>query len=78
MSFVRAGLTASQGGSVKCCVMFWFTRVIAVSFCAAGAFASDGGQAEAQPAPLLQRFELGIERARPATRSARPHDRGDP
>ena len=40
--FVRAGLTASQGGPVKSLLMFWFTRVIAVSFCAAGAFASDG------------------------------------
>ena len=38
---------------MKSLLMFWFTRVLAVSVCAARAFAS-GGQAEAQPTPLLQ------------------------
>ena len=38
---------------MKSLLTFSFTLVIAVSFCAAGAFASDG-QAEAPPTPLLQ------------------------
>ena len=51
--FVRAWLTASQGGLVKLLLTFWFPPLIAVSFCVAGAFAS-GGQTGAQPTPLLQ------------------------
>jgi dienelactone hydrolase len=38
---------------VKSLLTFWFTLVIAVSFCTAEAFASDG-QTEAPPTPLLQ------------------------
>ena len=38
---------------MKSLLTFWFTPVIAVSFCVAGAFAS-AGQTEAQPTPLLQ------------------------
>ena len=38
---------------MKSLLTFWFTPVIAVSFCVAGAFAL-AGQTEAQPTPLLQ------------------------